>query len=63
MSEPKRNAGVIQLPNSGETYSLGEKKRRVDIDIIRTAACFFVVFHHTRGYQAFGHVDSFPAAW
>ena len=63
MSEPKRNAGVIQLPNSGETYSLGEKKRRVDIDIIRTAACFFVVFHHTRGYQAFGHVDSFPEAW
>lgn len=63
MSEPKRNAGVIQLPNSGETHSLGEKKRRVDIDIIRTAACFFVVFHHTRGYQAFGHADSFPAAW
>ena len=25
MSEPKRNAGVIQLPNSGETHSLGEK--------------------------------------
>lgn len=63
MSEQKNTSCVIPLTDNRENGLLGKKNRRVDIDIIRIIACFLVVFHHTRGYQAFGYTASLPEAW
>ena len=45
------------------TEMTGTKKRQPDLDIIRIIACFLVVFHHTRAYQAFGHTESMAGEW
>ena len=45
------------------TEMTGTKKRQPDLDIIRIIACFLVVFHHTRAYQAFGHTESMAGVW
>ena len=55
--------GLQSLTQCNDAIIPTVKKRRMDIDLLRIFACFFVLFNHTRGYQAFAHTDSQIMMW